>query len=210
MSAAPARINSDDLFLARKLDELQSQFEADDEFPDAIAVWEAIRRIAKRNLDCSPSGGKPYPFPAWINNYLYRGAEKISRLWLGIKTDDDQPLLEKGLSGVGELRKVAYGKKGGASELRYRDDRAKHVTAALGFVQKGRNAFQHHDKSTRDADYLQIHDDPALEDNKQLRRDVRRIVIEQMKKNEHIDEPAARNRLSKARRQSSGKRHHQT
>jgi hypothetical protein len=192
-------MQADTMELAKKLDELQSQFEADNEFPDVIAVWEAMGRIARRNLDCSRSGGKPHPFPAWINSYIARGAEKISRLWLGIKTDDDQPLSEKGISGTGELRKVPHGKKDSASELRYRDVRADHVASALGFVQKGRSAFQHHDKSTSDAQYLEIYDVHALEDQQ------RRTVIEQMMKNESITEAAARNRPSKARR-----KHHPT
>jgi hypothetical protein len=190
-----------DRALAKKLDELRNQFEADSRFPDVIALWEAMGRIARRNLDCS-SGGMPYPFPAWINSYLCRGAEKISRLWLGIHPNDDQSLIEKGISGTGELRKVPHGKKDGTSKLRYRDVRTDHVASALGFVQKGRSAFQHHDKSTRDADYLSIYDDRSLQDNEQLRRDVRGMVIGAMETNEGITEPAARNRLSKARRKS--------
>ena len=84
------------------------------------------------------------------------------------------------------------------------------MAAALGFVHKGWNAFRQHDRSTSDAEYLSICDDPSLKDNKQLQREVRRVIINVMMKNDGITEQAARNRLSKARRERSSKNHHQT
>jgi hypothetical protein len=145
----------------------------------------------------------------WVNEYLLRSSDKIGRLELGIRVEDDRPFPSMNVNEVGELRKVPHGK---GDKCRYRDVRTDHVASALGFVQKGWSAFQHHDKSTRDADYLGIYDGLALEDQ-QHRRGIRRTIIEMMMKNEGIDgERAARNRLSKARRKSSGsgKRGHRT
>jgi hypothetical protein len=187
----------DDLLLAKKLDELRSQFGADSEFPDVIAVWEAIKRITGRNQRCVEQGIAPYPLPEWVNEYLLRSADKIGRLELGIRVEDDRPLSSMNFNEVGELRKVPEGKGG-----RCRDARSDHVAAALGLVRKGWNAFQHHDKSIRNAQYLELYDNPALKDDKHLRREVQGIVIGQMKKNEHMEEPAAHNRLSKARRKT--------
>lgn len=184
--------------LAKELEELRRQYGADSEFPDVVAAWKAIRRIM--------GFGHPYPFPAWVDSYLAAAAEKVDRLWLGIHPDEDQL---PSISDIGKLRKVPYGQKDGTSELRYRDDRKKHVATALGFVHKGWNAFRQHDRSTSDAQFLSMYDDPTLEDNKQLRREVRRTIINVMMKNESISEQAARNRLSKARRERS-RNHHQT
>jgi hypothetical protein len=105
VSAPPKRINSDDLFLAKKLDELQSQLQADSEFPDVIAVWEAIKRITGRNQRCVERGIAPYPLPEWVNEYLLRSSDKIGRLELGIRVEDDRPLPSINFNEVGELRK---------------------------------------------------------------------------------------------------------
>jgi hypothetical protein len=72
VSAPPKRINSDDLFLAKKLDELQRQLQADSEFPDVIAVWEAIKRITGRNQGCVERGIAPYRMGQRISVALVR------------------------------------------------------------------------------------------------------------------------------------------
>ena len=79
VSAPPKRINSDDLFFSQKLDERESQLEADSEFPDVVAVWEAIKRITGRNQGCVERGIAPYPLPEWVNEYLLRSSDGIGR-----------------------------------------------------------------------------------------------------------------------------------
>jgi hypothetical protein len=187
-----------DWALDKKLEELRRQYEADSEFPDVIAVWEAIEHLTRAG---------PAPFPAWVIRYLSAASEKVGRLWLGIRPDDDQPLLEKNFSDIGGLRMVLRGE---GDKRRPRDVRTEHVAEALGFGQKGRSAFRQHDQSTRDADYLRKYDNPALEEDKQLKHEVQSGVIKMMMKNEGIDsEEAARNRLSRARYARS-RNHHQT
>ena len=115
-----------------------------------------------------PKAKAPYPFPEWINNYLHRSADKISRLWLGIRPEDDRPLADMNFDG--KLRKVPEG------EELLRDHRVDHLASALGFVRRGMNAFQRHDRTTRAADYLRIHDNPELP------RDVRRKFVDHIKK----------------------------
>jgi hypothetical protein len=175
-----------DRALVERLEELRREAEADGDFLDVVAVWEAIERIAGHNRRLTDQGEAPYPFPEWINNYLHRSADKISRLWLGIRPEDDRPLADMNFDG--KLRKVPEG------EERLRDHRVDHLASALGFVRRGMNAFQRHDRTTRDADYLRIHDNPELP------RDVRRKFVDHIKKTEHIGTEAVRNRLSKARR----------
>jgi hypothetical protein len=174
-----------DRVLGERLEELRRAAEADGDFLDVVAVWEAIERIAVHNRRLTDQGEAPHPFPAWINNYLLRSADKISRLWLGIRPEDDRPMADMNFDG--ELRKVPEGE-------RLRDHRVDHLASALGFVRRGMNAFQRHDRTTRDADYLRIHDNPDLP------TDVRWKFVDHIKKTEHIGTEAVRNRLSKARR----------
>lgn len=183
-----------DRVLGERLEELRRAAEADGDFLDVVAVWEAIERIAVHNRRLTDQGEAPHPFPAWINNYLLRSADKISRLWLGIRPEDDRPSADIGVDNIGELRKVPEGG-------RLRDDRINHIASALGFVRPGVTAFQRHDGATRDADYLRIYDDPDLQGNRRYQTEVRRAVVDQMKKTERIGtDEAVRNRLSKARR----------
>jgi hypothetical protein len=176
----------DDRALGERLEELRREAEADGDFLDVVAVWEAIKRVAVNNRQLLEQGEAAHPFPEWINNYLLRSADKISRLWLGIKPEDDRQLASINFNEIGELRKVPQ-------KERLRDDRVNHLASALGFVRRGMTAFQRHDRTTRDADYLRIYDDPDLP------TDVRRKFVGQMTK--HIGtEQAVRNRLSKARR----------
>jgi hypothetical protein len=183
----------DDRALGERLEELRRDAEADGDFPDVIAVWAAIERIAVHNRRLMDQGKAPHPFPEWINNYLLRSADKISRLWHGIRPEDDRDLAFVNFNEIGELRKVPQGE-------RRRDNRINHVASALGFVRNGATAFQRHDRARRDADYLRVYDNPDLQGNRPLQTDVRRAVLLAMKKNEHIDTEAAKNRLSKARR----------
>ena len=177
-----------DRTLDEGLEALRREAEADGDFLDVVAVWEAIERIAVHNRRLTDQGEAPHPFPAWINNYLLRSADKISRLWLGIRPEDDRPLADIGVDNIGELRKVPEGG-------RLRDDRINHVASALGFVRPGVTAFQRHDRVARDADYLRLLDD------RDLQRKDRRAIVNQMKNTEHIGtDEAAWNRLSKARR----------
>ena len=99
----------DDRALVERLEELRREAEADGDFLDVVAVWEAIERIAVHNRRLSEQGEAPHPFPEWINNYLLRSADKISRLWLGIRPEDDRPLADMGVDNIGELRKVPEG-----------------------------------------------------------------------------------------------------
>jgi hypothetical protein len=180
--------------LGERLEELRREAEADGDFLDVVAVWEAIERIAGHNRRLTDQGEAPYPFPEWINNYLLRSADKISRLWLGIRPEDDRPLADIGFDNIGELRKVPQGE-------RLHDARIDHVASALGFVRPGVTAFQRHDRTTRDAEYLRIYDNPDLQGDRRYQTEVRRAVVGQMKKREHIgSEQAVINRLSKARR----------
>ena len=190
---AEERMRAEDPWLSKKLDELHRAFEADETFPDVIAVWEAIERVAEKNQKLSQEGCEPYPLPEWINGYLVRSADKISRLSLGIRPEDDRPLNSMNFNEVGELRSVPEGS-------RSRDERARHVPAALGFVRQGATAFHHHDRVTRDAAYLKIYDNPEIQDNKPLQREVRATLVRMMKKNEGGGDDAIKNRLSKARR----------
>jgi hypothetical protein len=177
-----------DRALAERLEGLRRAFEAGGDFPDVVAVWEAIERITANNRKLLKQGEAAGPFPEWVNDYLHRSADKIGRLWLGIRPEDDRPMADIGFDEVGELKQV---RQGG----RLRDDRISHVAAALGFARRGVTAFQRHDRTTRDADYIKIYDDPDLQ------IEGRRAVVSQMKKTEHINtDQAVRNRLSKARR----------
>jgi hypothetical protein len=101
---------------------------------------------------------------------------------------------------IGELRKVQQ-------MDRFRDERISHLASALGFVRQGVSAFQRHDRAVRDAEYLRIYDNPDLQDDKPLQREIRHALVEIIKKNEHIGtEEGVRNRLSKARRRSQSKK----
>jgi hypothetical protein len=179
--------------LGRRVDELRCDFEANKDFPDVVAAWEAIARISARNRELTSQGEAPYPMPEWLNSYLLRSAEKIGRLGLGISPSDDRSFDEIGFDNIGELRKVLQGD-------RYRDDRANHVAPALGFVRKGANAFQAHDRAETDAGYLRVHDNPDLADNRPSQREVRKLLAGVIKKNERFaTDEAVRNRLSAAR-----------
>jgi hypothetical protein len=184
-----------DRTLDERLEALRREAEADGDFLDVVAVWEAIERTAVHNRRLSEQGEAAHPFPEWINNYLLRSASKIGRLSLGIRPKDDRPIADIGVDNIGELRKVPEVERlRDPRAERLRDKRIKHVASALGFVRKGVTAFQRHDRVTRDADYLWIYDNPDLP------RDVRRKFVDHIKKTEHIDTAAVRNRLSKARR----------
>jgi hypothetical protein len=196
---ADERLRTYDPALAERLDALRHAFEADKAFPDVVAVWEAIKLVTAKNKNLSERGAEPYPLPDWISSYLLRSADKISRLSLGIHPEDDRPLALMNVGEVGCLRKVRQAD-------RDRDVRATSVGTAFGFVRKGKSAFQHHDRAERDSQYLGIYDDPSLDDEKPVQREVRRAVLMAMMKNEHIGSEAAKNRLSKARasRRNSG------
>jgi hypothetical protein len=183
----------DDRALGERLEKLRREAEADGDFLDVVAVWEAIERIAVHNRRLTNQGAAPHPFPEWVNNYLLRSADKIGRLWLGIRPKDDRPVADIGVDKCGELRKVPQAG-------RLRDARINHLASALGFVRTGMTAFQRHDRTTRDADYLRIYDDPDLP------TEGRRKFVAQMKDTEHSGtEQAVRNRLSKARRSKSSR-----
>lgn len=181
-----------DAGLDAKLEELYQQFSLDKPFPDVIFAWEAIAQVADENEKRRKHGNPLYPFPEWLEDYLRCCAEKIARLHLGIKPEDNRTIEEIGVSNVGELRKVRDGNS-------FRDARADHVGGALGFVRPGTNIFRSHDKAIRDERSLSIYDHEQLGENKPLQREIRRAVIQQMKDAENIDDGAAQNRLSKAR-----------
>jgi len=156
-----------------------------------IVIWEAIGWIAVRN---SEKGRDPFPTPEWINHYLLRAADKVGRLWLGIHPKEDRPLSEIGVNAIGELRMRGKGAK-------VRDARADYVAAALEFTQKGVSAFQKHDRLERDEQYLQIADNPELDDHPSMKRETSELLQTVMRKNEGISSPAAaQNRLSQARK----------
>ncbi len=174
------------------MEELRRLYEADEAFPNAVVAWEAIGLILGRNGRLLQKGEAPYRLPDWINKYLLRTADKIGRLWLGIRPEDDRPLPSM-VNEIGELRKIPQGN-------RYRDDRIGHLASALGFVRQGASAFHRHDRIMRDADYLRIYDNPDLQDNKPYQKEIRQALVHAMMKNEGIaTEEAVRNRLSKAR-----------
>lgn len=165
-----------------------------------------------RNSGCVDRGQMPYPLPEWINDYLLRSADKIGRLWLGIKPDDDRPLMSMNFNEVGELRKMREGD--GAGHERFRDRRTDYVAAALGFATKGASAFSRHDRTERDRLYLRIYDNPDLKltDRPDLKLTDRRTLFHSIMKNEGIGtDQAVRNRLSRARtKRSRGPKHNST
>jgi hypothetical protein len=187
MSALPKKRRSrrprqlSDASLAKKLDELHSTFDPD----DVVVIWEAIGRVAARNNERGKRGS--YPMPRWINDYLLRSADKISRLSLGVRPEDDRPLLEIPVDEIGELRQVPQSD-------RLRDGRVDRVAVALGFVRQGSSAFQRHDRAERDQQYLVLYDNDEATDADQ------NLLVTSIMKNEGISsEQAVRNRLSKAR-----------
>jgi hypothetical protein len=187
------RLTTEEPALAKKLQDLRRKFIAAEAFPDVVAVWEAIRVITNLNSKLSKQGRVPHPLPGWINDYLLQSANKIGRLSLGIRPEDERPLASMNFNEVGELRAVCQ-------TDRVRDTRTHHVASALGFVRKGESAFQRHDRIERDANYLRIHDDPSLQDDRPRQREAQQILLRVMMKNEHLGtEQSARNRLSKAR-----------
>ena len=171
--------------LDEKLDELRREFELGGDFPDVVAAWEAIGRILTHNR--LQSDVAPFPLPEWVSNYLAQAADKIGRLELGIRPEDNRPLGTIPFDEVGELRKVPHAG-------RSRDDRTRHLAGALGFVRNGVTAFQRHDRTRLDALYLHIHDD------REATPQVRRAVVQAMKTVGTAE--GGRNRLSKARRRS--------
>jgi hypothetical protein len=186
------RLRADDPLLAEKLEELRLLFEADADFPNVLAAWEAIQRLTGANRKLQSKGHAPYPIPSWLNEYLFRAAEKIGRLSVGIPPEDDEPLSPS--SRWGELCKDPRDKQS-------RDRRTGEVASALGFVRgKRASAFQKNDRITRDADYVRMYDDPHLEEDKVLQDGIRSSLIQKIRKNESINsDEAVRNRLSLAR-----------
>jgi hypothetical protein len=192
VSSGP-RARANDPAFDDRLEELRRLYEADEAFPNGVAAWEAIGLILGRNGRLLREGEAPCRFPEWINNYLLRTADKIGRLWLGIRPEDDRPLTSM-VNEIGELRKVQQ-------MDRFRDDRISHLASALGFVRQGVSAFRRHDRTVRDAEYLKIYDDPDLEDNKPHQQEVRQALVRVVMRNEGIStEEAVKNRLSKARK----------
>ena len=98
-----------DRALVERLEILHRAFEADKDFPDVVAVWETIERISANNRKLLERGEAANPFPEWVNDYLLRSADKISRLWLGIRPEDDRPKADMSFDEVGGLRRVRQG-----------------------------------------------------------------------------------------------------
>lgn len=178
--------------LEQRIEGLRREYDADKDFPNVLAAWQAIQRIAAENKERAVRGDALVPFPEWLNDYLLRCGDKIGRLWLGIKPDDGREIRDIGADNVGELRRAERGQQ-------TRDVRGDYVTAALGFTIKGKTVFQKVDQVVRDQDYLSLYDDPDYSDNEPLKKEVRRIVLDQMMKQENITKAAALNRLSAAR-----------
>lgn len=196
-----SRMRISDPRLWEKLEELRLEFERDRAFPNVLAVWEAIERVTGRNKDLRDRGRAPHPIPVWINEYLVRSANKIARLSVGIRPDDDRALSP--MSNFSELCEVlraqGYNDDGGKSK-QFRDERTHHVASALGFVMKGASAFQRNDRIERDNRYLRVYDDPQLEYDKVLQRDIRACVTRAIVENEGIDgEQANKGRLPQTR-----------
>lgn len=193
-----------DAELAKELEELRRKFVADGSAPgNVIAAWQAIAQIARRNKECTARGETPCPAPSWVNEYLLHSADKIERLCVGIAPDDDRPVTEVIAAGeFGCLRQVrrADGKLG----ERIRDERASHVSAALGFAGKGWSAFARHDRAEADDRFLRMIDNPELTD-KSLRNEVRRRIGKVVERQEGLSGQAIRNRLSKARAKTRGR-----
>lgn len=188
---------SDDAWLGKKLEELRQKYAR---HGDVIAAWEAIERIAKRNSEWPDA---PYAMPAWLNEYLRRAADKISRLHLGIRPDDDRPSDEIGF--IGELRKVPQSDGAKAMKpTRCRDERARYVGDALGFVGKGWNAFARHDRVEADESLLRVYD-ADFGDNKAYRDETRELLFSVLNKQAAENEQKSvspegfKNRVSKAR-----------
>jgi hypothetical protein len=200
-AGAPIPNGTNDTALQEKLDVLRRQYASGDDVPcDVIAAWEAISLVAQQNNDSRQRGGDPYQMPEWLSDYLLRSAAKIGRLSVGIRPDDDRPL-DENFDGWGALCGVPETEKrtpGGGKLERFRDKRADEVASALGFRTKGLNAFQRHDRASQDLANLEILADPDVMQDKALRAKFFRIIAEK----NHISVPAARNRLSKARRRS--------
>jgi hypothetical protein len=204
----------EDAHLTRRLQELYVESGVrDGSPPNAVAVWKAIERVATRNKGCAERGLAPYPMPDWVNDYLLQSADKISRLWLGIRPADNRPLWR----GVGQdLGSIAFHKKDSKDLIGYLrgnkkdgkpDTRVEHVAAALGFAgggEGGWSAFKRHDRAARDTQYLAIYDHRDLDTAEaRVRRDVRETLCNTIKKNPNerlSTDQTIRNRLSAARR----------
>ena len=161
-----------DTKLWRKLEELRLEFERDESFPNVLAMWEAIERIAARNKDLCDKGRPPHPIPVWINDYLTRSASKIARLSLGVRPDDDQPLSPSSNFDARSKVLLTQGRSNDDGNLS-RDERTDHVASALGFVRREASAFQRYGHTESSDWYLRTHDDPQLEYDKVLQRDFR-------------------------------------
>ena len=186
-----------------RLEGLRQDFAEDETFPNALAAWEAIRYISRENRNRAAAGEAAIPIPDWLNEYLLRCADKIGRLWLGIRPDDNRTISEIGPDNVGELRKVQRGE-------RVRDERAGDVAAALGFVIKGTTVFQKVDQISKDEAFLDSYDNPDLLDNKALVKEIQELTLNTMMRQDSITEGSAKNRLSKARERRRRRLIHRT
>jgi hypothetical protein len=189
---------ADEIALSKSLERLRHSFERDN---DVIALWEAIAVIGRYDKRSERKGLPRQPMPNWISNYLADSAEKIHRLWLGIEPADDRPVRDMAFDTVGKLRKVPQSDGGG--DTRFRDERVLHVARAFGLAGSGWNAFQKHDRLEADADLLAIYDDPALQEDPKLRKEVHGTLFNLIQTQENASPASVRNRLSKARKRQN-------
>jgi len=184
------KLHAPELAVARlheRVAELEAEYFQDDRNP--VTVWEAIRLIADHNKACSITDATmAFPFPLWINDYLLRSSEKIGRLSCGIRPEDDREL-DASFDGWGDLMARPDGRSG-----RVRDTRADHVASALGFVSKGANAFQRHDRASMDRHNVRL----LYEVRHRWGLDVSELLGIMAAKN-HMTKAAYENRLSIAR-----------
>ena len=185
----------DEIALTAKLCGLERSFKCEQ---DTIAAWLAMRAISLYNERQVKRRLELYPVPTWLSDYMTRCADKLCRLALGIAPADDRSTLDMGFDEVGRLRRVPQSDGPGAT--RFRDERASHVAQALGLAGDGWNAFQKHDRLTADAQHLEVWDDPHLQEDPKLQKEVRGSLLGLVKDQESITEEAFKNRLSKARR----------
>jgi hypothetical protein len=186
---------ADEITLDKSLLDLRQSFALDG---DVISLWEAIATVNRHNKRCARKGLPTHAMPDWIVEYLAESAEKVHRLWLGIAPTDDRSIEEIGFNQVGKLRKVPQ--SDGKGDVRFRDERISHIAQAFGFVGNGWSAFQRHDRAVNEAQLLEIYDDPALQEEPRLRKEVQDSLLRVVEKQESVSAASVRNRLSKARK----------